>query len=65
MTTTITDLPLVIMMEVAEFVGSSVHFYRNTQHHKPYNSNLVDLALWVTVNSFKGESNELYLRTNS
>jgi len=47
-TTTIIDLSLVIMMEAAEFVGSSVHFYQNTQHHNLYNSNLVDLAAWVS-----------------
>jgi hypothetical protein len=59
MTTTIIDLSLVIMMEAAEFVGSSVNFYQNTQHHNLYYRNLVDLAVWVKVNSFKGESNEL------
>ena len=45
------------MMEAAEFVVSSVNVCQNTQHHNLYNRNLVDLAVWVTVNSFKGESN--------
>jgi len=59
MTTAIIEFSLVTMMEAAEFVGSSVQFYQNTLHHNLYNSNLVDLAVWVTVNSCKGESNEL------
>lgn len=48
MTTTTIDLSLVIMMKAAEFIGSSVHSYQNTQHHNLYNSNLVDLAAWVS-----------------